>query len=493
MDTVRFGPFHYNTSTGVLHKNGSETVLRQKVHLLLKTFVNQEGELLSRQSLMAAVWPGEHVEANTFFQCMNQLRKALEEDPQEPHFLQNFPRKGYVWLCPVEKMPPAKPMAKRYWRPIGFAAMLLAACIFFFWFKKTERTPLSQSQALFSQSENATLLTEGLTAQANLPAVLVTDPNHPAEPDDIDQKHTMIGKRIANMEGSYPQQFSAAKLAFKRGDPLTCERILSKLLSRANAEQYTQAQAMAALSLANITRFRNPKVAKTQLRQAKQLYLELRDHQKFRNASFLLVLVHLDLGDFAKANEILHSDLLPRGRRKRQRMSHYALAKGLLHLKTGELLEAETALLHGRQRLNTKRTNKITLQFDLLEGAILLAQGNFEQAGHMCRQLVSQASDLGQPFLALQARWLLAQVEAGRNQPNQAAAHYRFVHDQAKRFEMDFFLAKATWTLKHSQPKASNATILGEDISQDHRLLIERLVTTNTTGHVSESAQLFNL
>lgn len=32
---------------------------------------------------------------------MNHLRKALNETTHSPQFIQNYPRKGYVWICPA--------------------------------------------------------------------------------------------------------------------------------------------------------------------------------------------------------------------------------------------------------------------------------------------------------------------------------------------------------------------------------------------------------
>jgi len=492
MHTVRFGPFIYNTTTGSLMKDGEEQILRQQVHTLLKTFVEREGVLLSRDELIAAVWPQEHVEPNTFFQCMNHLRKALGESSEDPQFIQNYPRKGYVWMCPVDRFESRKPRRNRAMWLLGLAAVFILVWLPVYFFKSRVSAAPSAHTPVTRQALQAQPALEN-PSSGNLPAVYAPQPADHSSPDGRIDRQGNLGRHMAKLESDYPQLFSQARTAFENGDPRSCERILHELLDRAEREGYEEAKTMATLSLAKILRFRDPNAAKQLLSKARMAFVDLRDPQKYHEATYILTLVHLDLGEWDSAAELLETDLVPRGRGKRKQRVYFALAKGLWHLKTGELASAQEALQIGRRHLKNRRTTKNSLQFDLLEAAILFAQGDYEQAYRSSERVILNAKGAGQPIIDLQARWLMGQMDALSNQPDQARQRYTQIDERADLFALDYFRAKAIWTLRQLQPDNLPAFARENTTSPDYQRLIEALVNTSKRDLLPPGTQLFNL
>ena len=492
MQTIRFGPFTYNTATGSLIKDGEEQILRQQVHALLNTFLEQEGILLSRSELIAAVWPQEHVEPNTFFQCMNHLRKALGENAEAPQFIQNFPRKGYVWICPVTRAPSRKARKTRAMWLLGLAALFLFAWFVAF-FSKPPTSSVLSGHALNARKAPQAQKPLANPSSGNLPAVYTAQPSKHSQVENDGIPSSYLSRHMAKMDGDYPQAFAEAKSAFDNRDPMTCERLLRNLLDRAQREDYREAEAMAQLSLAKILRLRSPIAAKQYLSKSRLHFFDLGDAEKYHEATFILTLVQLDLGEWDSAANLLQNDLAPRGRHKRKQRIYYALAKGLWHLKTGDLASAQKALQTGRRHLRNRRASKNSLQFDLLEAAILFAQSKYETSYQHCQRIVLNAQSAGQPIIDLQARWLMVQMEALSNQPGQARQHYAQIDAQANLFALDFFRAKATWTLRQLQPDHLPAFPIENTISQDHQRFIEHLVKTSKQDLLPAGTRLFNL
>ena len=63
--------------------------------------VEHAGELLDKDRLLAALWPGLVVEENSLSQSVSALRKALGDDAQQPRFVQTVPRRGFRFIAPV--------------------------------------------------------------------------------------------------------------------------------------------------------------------------------------------------------------------------------------------------------------------------------------------------------------------------------------------------------------------------------------------------------
>ena len=87
----RFDRFALDTGRGVLlAADGSEVALRPKSHALLRHLVEGAGRLMTRDEILASVWPGVFVTEDRVTSCVRQLRAALD-DP-EGRMLRTVPR-----------------------------------------------------------------------------------------------------------------------------------------------------------------------------------------------------------------------------------------------------------------------------------------------------------------------------------------------------------------------------------------------------------------
>lgn len=83
-------------------RRGDEIIrLEPKVMEVLTFLCAHPGEVVSREALLAALWPGIIVGDDSLTQSVIKLRKALGDDPKKPAYIQTIPKRGYRLLAPV--------------------------------------------------------------------------------------------------------------------------------------------------------------------------------------------------------------------------------------------------------------------------------------------------------------------------------------------------------------------------------------------------------
>ena len=113
MTRYRFGEFEMDVAQRRLAREGEPVVLSPRLFDALLFFVERAGQLLEKETLLAALWPGLIVEENSLSQMVSALRRALNDDAQSSTFLQTVPRRGFRFISPVIVVAPADPV------PIG--------------------------------------------------------------------------------------------------------------------------------------------------------------------------------------------------------------------------------------------------------------------------------------------------------------------------------------------------------------------------------------
>jgi TolB-like protein/DNA-binding winged helix-turn-helix (wHTH) protein len=106
---VRFGDYELDLRTGELCRNGTSLKLQPQPAKILIMLVSRAGDVVSRQELTRQVWgSGTFVD---FEQGLNfairQIRAALEDDPENPRFIETLPKRGYRFAAPVTDKPAA--------------------------------------------------------------------------------------------------------------------------------------------------------------------------------------------------------------------------------------------------------------------------------------------------------------------------------------------------------------------------------------------------
>ena len=96
---VRFDGYRFDIETGRLWFGKGEIRLTPKAAAVLKVLVTHAGEPVSKERLFAAVWSGIVVSDDALTSCVQELRKALDDDPRQPRFIETRHRRGYRFVA----------------------------------------------------------------------------------------------------------------------------------------------------------------------------------------------------------------------------------------------------------------------------------------------------------------------------------------------------------------------------------------------------------
>jgi TolB-like protein len=78
----------------VSHVSGKQTALRAQSLAVLKALNERAGMLVSKDDLIAKVWPGVVVTEDSLVQCITELRKALQDNDHA--IIRTLPKRGYL-------------------------------------------------------------------------------------------------------------------------------------------------------------------------------------------------------------------------------------------------------------------------------------------------------------------------------------------------------------------------------------------------------------
>jgi adenylate cyclase len=73
-----------------------------KAMAVLTVLAEAGGAVVSRDTLIQAVWPRGFVTDDVLTRCIGQLRRALGDNTSAPAFLETIPRRGYRLVCQIE-------------------------------------------------------------------------------------------------------------------------------------------------------------------------------------------------------------------------------------------------------------------------------------------------------------------------------------------------------------------------------------------------------
>jgi DNA-binding winged helix-turn-helix (wHTH) protein/TolB-like protein len=102
-----FGPFTLDTVRGELLRDGQPISLRPKAFDLLVFLASRPREVLAKDQLIAAVWPGVVVTDDSLTQCVHELRGALGEEGAA--LVRTVPRRGYRFDADARAEPATPP------------------------------------------------------------------------------------------------------------------------------------------------------------------------------------------------------------------------------------------------------------------------------------------------------------------------------------------------------------------------------------------------
>ncbi len=99
----RFGLFEADPSNGTLSRKGTRIKIQDQPFRVLILLLERSGEIISRDEMRQKLWPeGTYVDFDGSLNViLKKLRAALEDDSDNPRFIETIPRKGYRFIAPV--------------------------------------------------------------------------------------------------------------------------------------------------------------------------------------------------------------------------------------------------------------------------------------------------------------------------------------------------------------------------------------------------------
>jgi TolB-like protein/DNA-binding winged helix-turn-helix (wHTH) protein len=111
-DILLFEGFRLDRSSGGLFRleqadTAAPVALGSRALDLLGLLAERQGELVSKDAIMDAVWPGTAVEESNLTVQISTLRRVLDQNREEGSCIQTVPGRGYRFIAPVTRVEPA--------------------------------------------------------------------------------------------------------------------------------------------------------------------------------------------------------------------------------------------------------------------------------------------------------------------------------------------------------------------------------------------------
>ena len=98
---ISFGPFRLLPAQFLLLEGDKPVPLGSRAMHILIVLLERPGELVTKQELMARVWPNLFVEPANLSVHISALRRALRDGRDGNRFIINIPGRGYCFVAPI--------------------------------------------------------------------------------------------------------------------------------------------------------------------------------------------------------------------------------------------------------------------------------------------------------------------------------------------------------------------------------------------------------
>jgi len=102
---VSFGPFRLLRSQLLLLEGDEPVPLGSRALCILIALLERPSKLVTKQELMARVWPNLFVEPANLSVHISALRRALRDGRDGNRFIINIPGRGYCFVAPIGSAP----------------------------------------------------------------------------------------------------------------------------------------------------------------------------------------------------------------------------------------------------------------------------------------------------------------------------------------------------------------------------------------------------
>ena len=93
-----FGPFRLDPINKHLWRGEDQLALRPMAGAVLLVLAEHAGEVVTKTALFKRVWAGTRVTDTVLRVCIREIRQALEDSAQTPHYIETVGRQGYRFV-----------------------------------------------------------------------------------------------------------------------------------------------------------------------------------------------------------------------------------------------------------------------------------------------------------------------------------------------------------------------------------------------------------
>jgi Tol biopolymer transport system component/DNA-binding winged helix-turn-helix (wHTH) protein len=139
---LEVGEWAVHPSLNRLSRGGEEVRVEPKVMQVLEVLAETPGEVVTRDTLVARVWPDVFVSEDVTHRAIRELRRVFGDETAKPQYIETIRKRGYRLIAPVRKETaaaapaatalPSTPSAHQAGRPTAFItaiALALAAAL----------------------------------------------------------------------------------------------------------------------------------------------------------------------------------------------------------------------------------------------------------------------------------------------------------------------------------------------------------------------------
>ncbi len=214
-DLYQFGDVSLDVSNLRLTVSGEPRSLEPKSFRTLQFLIENRHRAVSKEEIFATVWEGTVVTDNALARVIAQIRKALDDDPRQPRYIETIQTIGYRFLAELAVPPPASseetpaPMSiksspARPWRWIVIG-MLVAAVLILLYSLNTSTQSIDSIAVLpFANGDHnpeVDYLSEGITESlraslSELPTLKVMSRSAVARYQDKEVDTRSVGREM---------------------------------------------------------------------------------------------------------------------------------------------------------------------------------------------------------------------------------------------------------------------------------------------------------
>lgn len=110
--TVEFGEFTFDRARRQVLRQGAPVHLSPKAFDVLAALLERRPEAVSKDDLLALVWPGVSVVEASLTMAIAEIRRALGDESRAPRFIRTVQRYGYAFCGEARETAPASRRAE---------------------------------------------------------------------------------------------------------------------------------------------------------------------------------------------------------------------------------------------------------------------------------------------------------------------------------------------------------------------------------------------